>query len=130
MKERIKRFMDYKKISASDLADKIGVQRSNVSHVLNGRNKPASQFIEKMLLSFPDLDANWLLTGLGTMTKGTAVSQPLLQPADAPSVAVKGKMNPVTETVLNPSSRKAGEIERIVIFYSDRTFLDYSPGSH
>ena len=50
-------------LTASSFADKIGVQRSNVSHVLGGRNKPSLDFLEKILLTFPRVNANWLVTG-------------------------------------------------------------------
>ena len=70
MRERLKEFMDRKKVTAADLADRIGVQRSNVSHILNGRNYPGAQFLEKLLLAFPDLDANWLLTGRSRVVAG------------------------------------------------------------
>lgn len=67
MEERIKKFMEYKGISSSELADSIGVQRSNVTHVLKNRNKPSFQFIEKMLQVYPELSAKWLLLGTGSM---------------------------------------------------------------
>jgi transcriptional regulator with XRE-family HTH domain len=67
MEERIKKFMAYKGITSSELADSIGVQRSNVTHVLKARNKPSFQFIEKMLQIYPDLNAKWLLLGTGSM---------------------------------------------------------------
>jgi len=67
MEERIKKFMEYKGITSSELADSIGVQRSNVTHVLKARNKPSFQFIEKMLQIYPDLNAKWLLLGTGSM---------------------------------------------------------------
>lgn len=54
-------------ISASEFADTIGVQRSNVTHVLHERNKPGLQFIIKILESFPEINAKWLLTGEGEM---------------------------------------------------------------
>ena len=57
--------MDKKRLTAAELADTIGVQRSNVSHIINGRNKPSSSFIDKLLQHFPDLDARWLITGNG-----------------------------------------------------------------
>ena len=52
MKERIKQYMDYKSVSAGDLSSLLEVQRSNISHILNGRNKPGASFIEKLLLIF------------------------------------------------------------------------------
>jgi len=71
MEERIKKFMEYKQISASELADNIGVQRSNVTHVLKARNKPSFQFIEKLLQIYPELNAKWLLLGTGPMVETT-----------------------------------------------------------
>ena len=68
MKERIQKYMDFKNINAGELSVKLEVQRSNISHILNGRNKPSAAFIEKMLNVFPDLNARWLLTGEGNMT--------------------------------------------------------------
>ncbi len=127
MKERLKQFMDYKKITAADLADKIDVQRSNVSHVLNGRNKPASQFIEKLLLSFPDMDANWLLTGLGKMTRGPDAPLPMPQPGEMAAISSQNSGNPAHVKAQVKTVVPGKEVERIVVFYNDRTFSDYRP---
>lgn len=77
MEERIKKFMEYKGISPSELADSIGVQRSNVTHVLKNRNKPSFQFIEKMLQVYPELNAKWLLLGTGSMIENAPKSKTL-----------------------------------------------------
>ncbi|HNX55437.1 MAG TPA: helix-turn-helix transcriptional regulator [Prolixibacteraceae bacterium] len=77
MEERIKKFMDYKGLSPSELADSIGVQRSNVTHVLKNRNKPSFQFIEKMLQVYPELNAKWLLLGVGTMLENSSKNKTL-----------------------------------------------------
>lgn len=127
MKERLKRFMDYKKITAADLADRIGVQRSNVSHILNGRNKPASQFIEKLLLSFPDLDANWLLTGLGKMIRGEEATPATPLPREIPAGPPRKEVPTLQEKAEVKPAQQVKEIERIVVFYRDHTFTDYKP---
>ncbi len=127
MKERLKRFMDYKKITAADLADRIGVQRSNVSHILNGRNKPASQFIEKLLLSFPDLDANWLLTGLGKMIHGGGATPAIPLPQENPAGPPRKEVLPGQEKTEVKTAPQGKVIERIVVFYRDHTFTDYKP---
>lgn len=91
MEERIKKFMEYKGISPSELADSIGVQRSNVTHVLKNRNKPSFQFIEKMLQVYPELNAKWLILGSGSMIENSAKSKTLfdqLTEQTAASVAV------------------------------------------
>ena len=41
------------------------VQRSGLSHILSGRNKPGYDFISKFLNCFPTINADWLLTGRG-----------------------------------------------------------------
>ena len=47
-------------------ADKIGVQRSSISHILSGRNKPSLDFILKVTNEFTDVDIYWLLNGKGS----------------------------------------------------------------
>ncbi len=76
MKDRITRFLTKENISPAEFADKIGVQRSSVSHVLNGRNYPSASFIQKMLMVYPQLNPRWLLLGDGEMTMTTVQSIP------------------------------------------------------
>jgi len=73
--------MDLRGVSASEFADTIGIQRSNVTHVLHERNKPGLQFITKILESFPEINAKWLVTGEGEMlekTKAPSLNQTTL----------------------------------------------------
>lgn len=51
--------------SASSFADKVGVQRSSLSHLLSGRNKPSLDFILKINEAFPELSLEWLIKGTG-----------------------------------------------------------------
>ena len=67
MKERLLQLLDLEMITPSKFADLIGVQRSSVSHVLSGRNKPSFDFLEKTLKAFPGLKADWLILGEGSM---------------------------------------------------------------
>jgi hypothetical protein len=39
------------------------VQRSSLSHLLSGRNKPSLDFILKIVDVFPDVDLYWILNG-------------------------------------------------------------------
>jgi plasmid maintenance system antidote protein VapI len=55
--------LDYYGLNASAFADKIGVQRSSLSHLLSGRNKPSLDFILKIVDVFPDVDLYWILNG-------------------------------------------------------------------
>lgn len=65
MLDRIKRFIETQNMTASGFANVIGVQRSSVSHILSGRNKPSLDFILKLKEHFPDLNLDWLLFGSG-----------------------------------------------------------------
>ena len=67
MKERLLQLLDLEQISPSKFADIIGVQRSSISHVISGRNKPSFDFLHKTLKAFPGLNAAWLMLGEGTM---------------------------------------------------------------
>ncbi|OQB81566.1 MAG: helix-turn-helix protein [Bacteroidetes bacterium ADurb.Bin123] len=119
--------MDFKKVNAAELADRIGVQRSNVSHILNGRNKPGAQFIEKLLLAYPELDAGWLLTGLGQMLTSRIVPAPE-KPQAEPVALGETEKEPPAEEVVKVRNAVSGKVERIVIFYTDRSFVEYFPG--
>jgi transcriptional regulator with XRE-family HTH domain len=72
MKERILKFLESEKVSPSEFADKIGVQRSSMSHILNGRNYPSAAFIQKMLHAYPNVNSRWLLIGDGQMRSESA----------------------------------------------------------
>lgn len=54
-------------LSASEFADEIGVQRSNISHILSGRNKPSLDFIIKIKDRFPEIQWEWIIEGKGDM---------------------------------------------------------------
>ena len=67
MHNRLKNWMGSESLKSSVLADNIGVNRATISHILSGRNKPSIDFLQKLLHSYPDLNANWLITGIGYM---------------------------------------------------------------
>jgi|GEM_PF-248070 len=54
-------------LTASEFADKIDVQRSSMSHLVSGRNKPSLDFIQKILHNFSDINPTWLIMGSGPM---------------------------------------------------------------
>lgn len=70
MKDRLEKLMKAEGLSPARFADEIGVQRSSISHILSGRNKPSYDFITKILDRFQGINAEWLLTGKGSMIKG------------------------------------------------------------
>lgn len=88
MKERLIQLLDLEQLTPSKFADIIGVQRSSISHVISGRNKPSFDFLQKTLRAFPGLNASWLLLGEGTMYEqmGRKVSGNLFDTPEASEV--------------------------------------------
>ena len=120
MEERIRKFMEYKGISPSELADTIGVQRSNVTHVLKARNKPSFQFIEKLLQVYPELNAKWLLLGVGSMVDAPSKARTLfdqVQDTVPVSVASPIEVKPVevNEEKRMDSTPKQAESKKIPV---------------
>jgi transcriptional regulator with XRE-family HTH domain len=67
--DKIEKILNYYKLSASQFAEKIGVQRSSLSHLLSGRNKPSLDFVIKIVEEFPEVDLYWFLFNQGSFPK-------------------------------------------------------------
>ncbi|MBC8644621.1 helix-turn-helix domain-containing protein [Flavobacterium lindanitolerans] len=120
--KRLEKILDYYNLTASSFADKIGVQRSSISHLLSGRNKPSLDFILKILDVFPEIDLYWILNGKGSFPKNNEE----YNIAYPPTLSDTDEKQPVNfkkeETII-----KNDTIERIVIFYKNGAFKEYHP---
>lgn len=149
--KRLEIILDYYSLNASSFADKIGVQRSSLSHLLSGRNKPSLDFILKILEVFPDVDLYWILNGKGNFPKNSeqfdkneiSVEQLAKQNIPTPpnteiipeNLFSEIKIpNPIpaleTKKIENQNSTKetySDGIDKIVIFYKNGTFKSYVP---
>ncbi|CAM4308156.1 helix-turn-helix transcriptional regulator [Zobellia roscoffensis] len=117
--DRLNELLRYYSLSASSFADKVNVQRSSISHLLSGRNKPSLDFVLKVINVFPEVNLYWLLNGKGSFPSEAKkeISQP------TPSTKQK------TTTIDLPakaSSKPEKNIEKIIIFYSDGSFESYA----
>jgi transcriptional regulator with XRE-family HTH domain len=133
MQEQIQEILRREDLSASQFADKIGVQRSSVSHVLSGRNKPGFDFIHKILDAFPGINAEWLITGYGEMYKQRRPSEELFDgpfsetsPAkDEKKLSANVESTGMKEQFIDEKIKPARDVERVIVFYSDKTFREY-----
>lgn len=113
---RLQKVIDFYDETASGFAEKIGVQRSSISHILSGRNKPSLDFVMKVLHSYPEVELYWLLNGKGNFpTTENKIS-------NFPNPQLELKVDSTSEPEV-----KNSEIEKIVIFYKDGTFKSYEP---
>ncbi len=126
MKERISKFIDYKNVTPGELAELLEVQRSNISHILNGRNKPGASFIQKFLEVFPDVNARWLLTGEGEMVYVSAT----LRENKNDTLEIKSESEPVYKTASKQlpaaSNTPLKVVDKIILLHSDNTFSVYN----
>ena len=132
--KRLNILMDYYEISAALLAEKIEVQRSSISHILSGRNKPSLEFVLKILKAFPEVELYWLLNGVGHFPKQVESIKPaptLFSEIEAPEMK-KEAPKPMEKSVVNEMVNQEKEIrnqeiERIVVFYRNGSFKNYTP---
>lgn len=123
--KRLEKILDYYSLTASSFADKIGVQRSSMSHLLSGRNKPSLDFILKILEVFPEVDLYWILNGKGNFPKNNET-----QPAPYP---IQNRPEEKNEPDSKNNDRHPADflnndtVERIIIFYKNGTFKEYQP---
>ncbi len=152
--KRLETIFDYYGLSASSFADKINVQRSSISHLLSGRNKPSLDFILKVIESFPEVELLWLLNGKGNFPKGENSNSEKIDTTPISKIENEEEINspdlfsnnvPISENVKNPvfenSSKNFSntevfntplntlidnsDIEQIVVFYKNGTFKTY-----
>ena len=113
--KRLQKVIDYYGESASSFAEKIGVQRSSISHILSGRNKPSLDFILKTLSAFPEVDLYWLFNGKGEFPSINKTEE-----------VKKEIITPLEKEIIRTEETKDKTIERIVIFYSDGSFKNFN----
>lgn len=94
--ERIATIMKHYALQPKELAEKCGVQRTAINHILNGRNRPSVSFLSELSQAFPELNTRWLLHGKGTMF--TSVTE---KPADSNETSVTAKPSIADSVVTN-----------------------------
>jgi transcriptional regulator with XRE-family HTH domain len=128
--ERIRKVIDESELSSAAFADKIGVQRSSISHILSGRNKPSLDFILKVLHAYPSVQSEWLLLGKASAAPQDIIKEPSLFTTKQPT-PTEQKESPETVTTSERTTPEIQpplnqEIERVTVFYSDGTCSTYT----
>lgn len=145
LNDKIKSVISAQALTPSHFADEIGVQRSSISHILSGRNRPSLEIIQRIVKRFPEVTYEWLLENESegpepptfrpterqvylnspstvNSKSGTApsVSRTQSEASPKPVSSVPGNLNST-----DPVRERA--IEKILIFYNDNTFTEYLP---
>lgn len=111
---RLEKILSFYNLSASSFADKIGVQRSSISHLLTGRNKPSLEFVLKVVTSYPEVNLYWLLNGKGAF------------PSKRESTASPSPSSPTP----NQSTSPEKTLQKIIMLYTDGSFETFEPSKN
>ena len=111
MNRRFQTILDLENLSPAQLADRLGVQRSGISHILSGRNRPSFELLQRVVQSFPEISAEWLITGNGKPLKEQNQAAASDAASSATSSAASGAANsrssgttPSTTPSISPST--------------------------
>ena len=104
IKDRVQKILNSSGLSASEFSKKLNIQRSRLSHILSGRNKPTLEIIVRINKNFPKYTLDWLINGL----------EPSL-----PDPVTSHDKNILDKKISNDSKKK---INKIILFYDDETF--------
>lgn len=109
MNDRILRLIQELGLSPAQFADEIGVQRSSISHILSGRNKPSLDFMLKIMTAFPEVSHDWLLFGKGSLEKQIIARKPDLFTQADPNQGVEDLSKPEPDHLNEPTKPEVVE---------------------
>ncbi len=149
MNSRLQQFLTLENLTSARFADIMNIQRSNVSHLLSGRNKPSWDFIQRFAVKFPNVSTEWLLFGKGKPYKEAnsgqneqnspinSTSTPIVDdiftpintdPIDFSFSGEDAEISEAPELTSKPAAVHTKDIRRITLYYSDGTFQEFFPG--
>lgn len=120
---RLQLLMDHYHLNGSSFAESIGVQRSAISHILSGRNKPSLEFVMKILDAYPDIELYWLLNGKGNgpFKQQAQTTEKDLFSTSASSAQIESQ-EPTQNQAPPVVSGSQKRVRKVLIFYNDNTF--------
>lgn len=107
----------------AQLASKLGIGRSFLSDMKNGRKEITEQTVLKLCELFPVLSAEWLISGVGSM-----VVEPAVHPAVVESVSIPGDAWEVIRLQAASLEKKDSQVDRLLDIIEGQ--LGVVPGGH
>lgn len=129
--KRLEKILEFYQLTATAFAEEVDFNRSTISHLLSGRNKPSLEFVIKLLEKFPEVEMNWLLFGKGTFPTTSEIKPDTSATKQKSASNVKKSLGLFSEesnegnknTAENKESSR--QVDKIVIFYKDGSFNIY-----
>lgn len=151
-RERLMKLMETEGLNAKQFANEVGIQAGTISNIVNGRNKPSLEVLQKVLHRFRTVSSDWMVLDSGSMYRpiGEAQSRTLFDglPVEPPMIVpdekrdeeknetaqeeynyadVKEQQNKVSPGARGEAIRHR-KIEKIVVFFDDGTYEQLLPG--
>lgn len=135
MNRRLQYLLELEGLTQAQFADRIGVGRASISHILNGRNKPGYEIISSILKKFPSINPDWLILGQGKPYRNQSETEHKTQPTlfnDVENIDIQNIKGDFAETEpreneikQRQSSSVLRKIKRITVYFDDNTFEEY-----
>lgn len=69
LRDRINEVRDHYRLSNRGFAEAVGAKPAATNNYLNGTKEPSLEFVDRILSTYVDVSAEWLLRGVGSMFK-------------------------------------------------------------
>ena len=126
--KRLKKWMNEKSLNATELANVLGVQKSSISHILSGRNKPSFDFLSKLKTQFPDINLDWIVSGNENVYSSNQESienkENINQNKDTDKniVEVDALQSSQDKNITKNKQIISNQVDSIMVVYKDNTF--------
>lgn len=123
--KRLEKILRYYGLTATAFSEEINFNRSTISHLLSGRNKPSLEFVMKVVKHFPEVELYWLLNGKGSFPASEELSNPSI--SEVKKEHTRTSYEEIQSKPLAATTKRSdtNDIERIIIFYRDGSFKEY-----
>ena len=113
---RIKKIIADNNLTNSEFAEKIGIPKSSVTHLLSERNNPSLDIIVKISEAFENISLDYLIFGQESVRKSTSEPPDTLfndQKEDTLEDSVKNSNNNIKSIILIYENNKFEQIDKI-----------------
>tara|TARA_B100000941_G_scaffold264213_1_gene218041 strand:+ start:27 stop:428 length:402 start_codon:yes stop_codon:yes gene_type:complete len=122
---RIEEIRNNHQLTAASFATKIGVQRSAISHILSGRNKPSLDFLMKIHDAFDEVNLEWLILGRSSPPSKDSVNH--TNPKTDHQIDVSNEIVNDSKFINSNPSQSDLAPNEIIYLYDDGTFKRFTP---
>lgn len=136
MNSRLQQFLAAENISQAQFADSLNVARASISHILAGRNKPSYDFISSLMVTYPELNLEWLMFGKGKMYKDQIeprqnlllFDEEISEENPEQSKEIPEKIQAINKTVISSNTsetiKKQRNISKVIVLFDDGSFQE------